>query len=91
MSRLLIVDDDVEILLLLEKFFLMHAYEVELATDGKAMWAAIDRKRPDLIILDLMLAGEGGLSLCQKLRLNTRIPVVMLTAMGELSDRIVGL
>ena len=91
MSRLLIVDDDVEILLLLEKFFLMHAYEVELATDGKAMWAAIDRNRPDLIILDLMLAGEGGLSLCQKLRLNTRIPVVMLTAMGELSDRIVGL
>ncbi|WP_397457240.1 response regulator, partial [Pseudomonas versuta] len=52
MSRLLIVDDDVEILLLLEKFFLLHAYEVELATHGEAMWAAIGRQRPDLIILD---------------------------------------
>ncbi|MDD0994055.1 response regulator [Pseudomonas sp. TNT2022 ID681] len=91
MSRLLIVDDDEEILLLLEKFFRLHAYEVELATHGEAMWAAIARQQPDIIILDLMLPGEGGLSLCQKLRASTHIPIVMLTAMGELSDRIVGL
>ncbi|WP_166363145.1 response regulator [Pseudomonas akapageensis] len=90
-SRLLIVDDDVEILSLLKKFFLQHAYEVELATHGEAMWAAIEQNRPDIIILDLMLPGEGGLSLCQKVRAQTSIPIVMLTAMGELSDRIVGL
>jgi two-component system, OmpR family, response regulator len=90
-SRLLIVDDDVEILDLLKKFFVQHAYEVDLATHGEAMWAVIEKNRPDIIILDLMLPGEGGLSLCQKLRARTAIPIIMLTAMGELSDRIIGL
>lgn len=90
-SRLLIVDDDVEILALLKKFFVQHAYEVDVAADGAAMWAAIAQQRPDTIILDLMLPGEGGLSLCQKVRAQMGIPIIMLTAMGELSDRIVGL
>ncbi|WP_426234220.1 response regulator [Pseudomonas sp. TWP3-2] len=91
MSRLLIVDDDVEILSLLKKFFVQHAYEVEVAAHGEAMWAAIAQARPDTIILDLMLPGEGGLSLCQKVRAQMGIPIIMLTAMAELSDRIVGL
>ncbi|MCK3832585.1 MULTISPECIES: response regulator [Pseudomonas] len=90
-SRLLIVDDDGEIRALLKKFFVQHAYEVDVAADGEAMWAAIARQRPDTIILDLMLPGEGGLSLCQKVRAQMGIPIIMLTAMGELSDRIVGL
>lgn len=90
-SRLLIVDDDVEILALLKKFFVQHAYDVDVAPDGEAMWAAIARNRPDTIILDLMLPGEGGLSLCQKVRAQGAIPIIMLTAMAELSDRIVGL
>ncbi len=90
-SRLLIVDDDVEILALLKKFFVQHAYEVDVAVDGVVMWAAIAQQRPDTIILDLMLPGEGGLSLCQKVRAQMGIPIIMLTAMGELSDRIVGL
>lgn len=90
-SRLLIVDDDMEILSLLKKFFLQHAYEVDVAPHGEAMWAAIAQQRPDTIILDLMLPGEGGLSLCQKVRAQTGIPIIMLTAMAELSDRIVGL
>ena len=91
MSRLLIVDDDVEICALLKKFFLMHGYDVDLAANGTAMWAAIEQQRPDIIILDLMLPGESGLNLCQKLRSDTGIPIIMLTAMDELSDRIVGL
>ncbi len=90
-SRLLIVDDDVEILSLLKKFFVQHGYEVDVAADGQAMWAAIARQRPDTIILDLMLPGEGGLSLCQKVHTQLGIPIIMLTAMGELSDRVVGL
>ncbi|MDH0647956.1 response regulator [Pseudomonas sp. GD03858] len=90
-SRLLIVDDDVEILALLKKFFVQQGYEVDLAADGQAMWAAIARQRPDAIILDLMLPGEGGLSLCQKVRAQIGVPLIMLTAMAELSDRIVGL
>ncbi|WP_342625153.1 response regulator transcription factor [Pseudomonas alkylphenolica] len=91
MSRLLIVDDDVEICALLKKFFVMHGYEVDLAANGTAMWVAIEKQRPDTIILDLMLPGESGLNLCQKLRSSTGIPIIMLTAMDELSDRIVGL
>ncbi|MFK8328417.1 response regulator [Pseudomonas sp. BJa5] len=91
MSRLLIVDDDVEICALLKKFFVMHGYEVDLAANGTAMWAAIEQQRPDTIILDLMLPGESGLTLCQKLRSSTGIPIIMLTAMDELSDRIIGL
>lgn len=91
MSRLLIVDDDMEVLSLLKKFFVQHAYEVDVAPDGVAMWAAIAQQRPDTIILDVMLPGEGGLSLCQKIRAQMGIPIIMLTAMAELSDRIVGL
>jgi two-component system, OmpR family, response regulator len=90
-SRLLIVDDDVEILALLKKFFVQHGYDVDLAAEGQAMWAAIAEQRPDTLILDLMLPGEGGLSLCQKVRAQTGIPIIMLTGMAELSDRIIGL
>lgn len=91
MSKLLIVDDDVEILDLLKRFFVRHAYEVDVACEGVAMWTAIKNRRPDIIILDVMLPGEGGLSLCQKIRAESTIPVVMLTAMSEVSDRIIGL
>jgi two-component system OmpR family response regulator len=90
-SSLLIVDDDLEVLALLKKFFVQQGYQVEVATDGVSLWAALERQAPDLIILDLMLPGENGLSLCQRLRQQRATPVIMLTAMGELSDRVVGL
>lgn len=91
MSSLLIVDDDLEVLALLKKFFVQHGYSVEVATEGASLWAALERQVPDLIILDLMLPGENGLTLCQRLRQLHAVPVIMLTAMGELSDRVVGL
>ncbi|AIS11317.1 DNA-binding response regulator, OmpR family [Pseudomonas chlororaphis subsp. aurantiaca] len=91
MSSLLIVDDDLEVLALLKKFFVQHGYSVEVATEGVSLWAALERQVPDLIILDLMLPGENGLTLCQRLRQQHAVPVIMLTAMGELSDRVVGL
>ena len=90
-SSLLIVDDDLEVLALLRKFFVQHGYAVEIATDGPSLWAAIERKPPDLVILDVMLPGDNGLVLCQRLQAQHRMPVVMLTAMSELSDRVVGL
>ena len=90
-SSLLIVDDDLEVLALLKKFFVQHGYSVEVATDGTSLWAAMALQPPDLIILDLMLPGENGLMLCQRLRQQYPTPVIMLTAMGELSDRVVGL
>jgi two-component system OmpR family response regulator len=87
----LIVDDDLEVLALLKKFFVQHGYSVEVATDGTSLWSAMERQAPDLIILDLMLPGENGLTLCQRLRQQYPTPVIMLTAMSELSDRVVGL
>ncbi|CAI8953247.1 MULTISPECIES: response regulator [unclassified Pseudomonas] len=91
MSHLLIVDDDLEVLDLLSKFFVQQGYDVAVATDGVALWAAIEQQMPDLIILDLMMPGDNGLTLCQRLRQQYTTPVIMLTAMGELSDRVVGL
>nr|WP_218174217.1 response regulator [Pseudomonas tolaasii] len=90
-SNLLIVDDDLEVLALLKKFFLQHGYTVETAASGAGLWAAMEREPADLIILDLMLPGDNGLLLCQRLRQEYATPVIMLTAMGELSDRVVGL
>ncbi|MBC3480436.1 response regulator [Pseudomonas capeferrum] len=91
MSHLLIVDDDVEVLDLLQKFLRQHGYEVDVASDGKGLWQALERRVPDLVILDVMLPGDSGLVLCQRLRAEYKVAVIMLTAMGELSDRVVGL
>lgn len=91
MSHLLLVDDDVEVLALLQKFLEQHGYSVAIATDGPALWCALELRLPDLVILDVMLPGDSGLVLCQQLRARHSIAVIMLTAMGELSDRVVGL
>ncbi|WP_317662732.1 response regulator [Pseudomonas sp. KU43P] len=91
MSHLLIVDDDVEVLDLLQKFLRQHGYEVDVAVDGDGLWQALERCVPDLVILDVMLPGDSGLVLCQRLRAEYQVAVIMLTAMGELSDRVVGL
>ena len=91
MSYLLIVDDDVEVLDLLQKFLRQQGYEVDVACDGKGLWQALERRVPDLVILDVMLPGDSGLVLCQRLRAEYKVGVIMLTAMGELSDRVVGL
>ena len=86
MSHLLIVDDDLEVLDLLSKFFVQQGYVVDVATDGVALWAALEQKVPDLIILDLMMPGENGLTLCQRLRQQHSTPVIMLTSRDGESD-----
>ena len=91
MPHLLIVDDDEDILTLLTDFFERHAYSVAVARDGVEMFAALERRPADLVILDLMLHGEDGIALCKRLRLQGRTPVIMLTAMTDQTDRIVGL
>lgn len=90
-SHLLLVDDDLEVLALLRKFLEQHGYSVDVAADGNALWQAVARQVPDLIILDVMLPGDNGLVLCQRLRAEHTVGIIMLTAMGELSDRVVGL
>ncbi len=90
-DHILIVDDDAEIRGLLRDYLRRNGYEASVAADGKAMWAALARGRVDLIVLDLMLPGDDGLTLCRKLRADADTPVIMLTARGEETDRIVGL
>jgi two-component system OmpR family response regulator len=90
-GRILIVDDDPEIRDLLARFLERHDYQAITAADGVAMDAQLARASVDLVVLDLMLPGEDGLSLCRRLRVDSDLPVIMLTAVGEETDRIVGL
>jgi two-component system, OmpR family, response regulator len=89
--HLLIVDDDKELCSLLSKFLSQHGYRVSLAHNGGGMMSALANSRIDLVILDLMLPGEDGLMLCRRLRETSTMPIVMLTAMGDEVDRIIGL
>ena len=91
MPHLLIVDDDEDILSLLTNFFKKHSHTVTAAADGAAMFAALERHPIDLVILDVMLPREDGFSLCKKLRATSRVPVIMLTAVTDHTDRTVGL
>jgi two-component system, OmpR family, response regulator len=90
-ARILIVDDDGQIRQLLAGFLREHGFEVALARDGIEMREAIRQSQPELIVLDLMLPGTGGLDLCRELRRGSTTPVIMLTARGDDTDRIVGL
>ena len=89
--HILVVDDHREIRDGLAKFMGEHGFRVSTAPDGKGMRRILEESRIDLIVLDLMLPGEDGLTLCRELRGKSNIPVVMLTATGEETDRIVGL
>ena len=91
MPHILVVDDDREIRDLLGKFLGQHELRVTTAADGVEMKKALEDWNIDLIVLDLMLPGDDGLTLCRNLRAESDIPVIMLTAMGEDVDRIVGL
>jgi len=89
--HLLIVDDDRELRQLLPQYLSGHGFRVDAVADGKAMSRILETGRFDLIVLDLMLPGEDGLALCRRLRASSRLPVIMLTALAEETDRIVGL
>ncbi|MGH8366270.1 MAG: response regulator, partial [Pseudomonas sp.] len=90
-DHLLIVDDDPQIRQLLCDYLSDAGFQVSTAGDGKEMRRRLALNVIDLIVLDLMLPGEDGLSLCRELRVSSNTPVIMLTAKGTLIDRIVGL
>ncbi len=90
-ARVLIVDDDGQIRQLLAAFLKENGLDVALARDGVEMRAALGSQAIDLVVLDLMLPGTGGLDLCRELRRTSSLPVIMLTAKGDETDRIVGL
>jgi two-component system, OmpR family, response regulator len=91
MDHILVVDDDRDIRELLSEYLEKQGYRISVAGDGRSMRAAIAVAMPDLIVLDLMLPGDDGLTLCRELRSQSDVPVLMLTARGEEIDRIVGL
>lgn len=91
-DKILVVDDDARIRDLLRRYLTQEGFEVMVAEDGKALNRLLLRETVDLIVLDLMMPGEDGLSICRRLRAaNDRTPIIMLTAKGEDVDRIVGL
>jgi two-component system OmpR family response regulator len=90
-AHLLIVDDDREIRNLLSQYLEKHEFRTTAVPDGREMRRAMERARIDLVVLDLMLPGEDGLSICRDVRSRSQVPIIMLTARGEDVDRIVGL
>ncbi len=91
MHHILVVDDNKEIRDLLGRFLRKHDLKVTTARDGYEMRECLRNGPVDLIVLDLMLPGDDGLKLCRELRSESSVPIIMLTAMGEETDRIVGL
>jgi len=89
--HILIVDDDREIRDLLARFLERHGFRVSAVRDGRELRRLFPDGRYDLVVLDIMLPGESGLDLCRWLRGQSRVPIIMLTAMGEETDRIIGL
>ena len=90
-AHILVVDDDAQIRQLAAKLLREHGFRVSQARDGREMWAAIDTAGIDLVLLDIMLPGGNGLDLCRQIRARSALPVIMLTALGSDTDRIIGL
>jgi two-component system OmpR family response regulator/two-component system alkaline phosphatase synthesis response regulator PhoP len=94
MSVILVVDDEEPIQELLKFNLEKEGYQVVTAYDGAEALSAVEEKRPDLVVLDIMLPGVNGLEVCKELRLNSKfrdLPVIMLTAKGEEIDKVLGL
>lgn len=90
-ASILLVDDDPDIRELVGALLAREGFTVVPAENGQAMDASLTRGLPDLVILDLMLPGEDGLSICRRLRATSAVPILMLTAKSDETDRVVGL
>ncbi|MBX9929931.1 MAG: response regulator [Methylobacterium sp.] len=89
--HILVVEDDREISALVARYLRANECRVTLAGDGREMDKRLADSRVDLVVLDLMLPGEDGLSLCRRIRMSSTVPILMLTAKAEEIDRIIGL
>jgi DNA-binding response OmpR family regulator len=90
-GKVLVVDDDEAIRVLLTRYLEMEGFSVEQVRDGGAALAAIAASKPDLVLLDLMLPSQDGLDILTRLRRDSDVPVILLTARGSEADRILGL
>ena len=92
LDKIVVVDDDARIRDLLRRFLTQEGFDVLMAEDSRSLDRIMLRETVDLLVLDLMLPGEDGLSICRRLRSNGhKVPIIMLTAKGEDTDRIHGL
>jgi two-component system OmpR family response regulator len=89
-QHILVVDDDAEIRTLLGDYLRQHGFRATTVADGATMRKAMAREHVDLLVLDIMLRGEDGLALCRAVRQDSDLPIVMLTALGDAVDKIVG-
>ncbi|MFM2482322.1 response regulator [Celerinatantimonas sp. YJH-8] len=90
-KQILVVDDDQEILSLLQQYLTKSGYSVSIASEGQEMLLYLEEHQPDLIILDVMLPGDDGFTLCRKVRQQSNVPIIMLTANSDEMDRVIGL
>ncbi|MEO0644308.1 MAG: response regulator [Pseudomonadota bacterium] len=91
-GRMLVVDDDAELRTLLQRYLSGNGYEVRVAPDTSSLDRLLSRERFDLLVLDLMMPGEDGLTACRRLRAEgEEIPIIILTAKGDPIDRIIGI
>jgi len=91
MQKVLVVDDEPQILDVVAKYLVRDGFQVATARDGEAALSAFNTNKPDLVVLDLMLPKVDGLEVFKRLRNLSAVPVIMLTAKGDETDRIVGL
>jgi two-component system OmpR family response regulator len=89
--HVLVVDDELRIRTMLRRYFVEEGFKVSDAGDGADMRAVLEREAIDLVLLDLMMPGEDGLSLTRYIRQRSEIPIIMLTGKGDLIDRVAGL
>jgi two-component system response regulator BaeR len=91
MATILIVEDEPKLAAVLSDYLRAASYETEIVGDGLAVIPAVQRLKPDLVLLDLMLPGRDGLEVCRELRVTSDVPIIMVTARVEEIDRLLGL
>src|SRR4030081_3212240 len=90
-NRVLVVDDEDHILELARLYLSREGYQIETVTDGAEALVRFGQFKPDLVVLDIMLPGMDGLTICREIRKTSQVPIIMLTARDEVTDKVVGL
>ena len=90
-QRILIVDDDANIAELISLYLMKECYETRIVGDGESALREFPEFKPNLVLLDLMLPGIDGYQVCRELRISSQVPIIMLSAKGEIFDKVLGL
>src|SRR5260221_4208019 len=90
-EKVLVVDDEAHIRELARLYLSREGYQVESVSDGAQAVARFNQVKPDLVVLDIMLPGVDGLTICREIRKQSQVPIIMLTARDEITDKVVGL